>query len=197
MAKTAPSDLPPDETPDRSAAVDLMKMSDTIYANMKAIGGNLMKGERVDHTFTPTALVNEAMVKMLNSSKQPLFNNRAHLLAAAALAMRRILVDHARERNTAKRGLGGKKLSWSDVGEAVSTTNQLGVVLQLDEILEKLASTNDRQAQIAAFRLFGGMEQTEIATVLGVSLALVEKEWRKIKDFLAAELGIERKGKAT
>jgi RNA polymerase sigma factor (TIGR02999 family) len=189
-----------DETPRHSHTeitrlpppVALRNLSDTIYAHLKAIGGVMMKSERSNHTLTPTSLVNEAMVKMLSASEPPLFNNRAHLLAAAALAMRRILVDHARARHSLKRGMGARILSWSDVGHAISSTGDPELLLQLNDIIDKLYETSERAGRIAEYRLFGGMQQREIATVLEVSLPTVEKEWRAVKDFMASELGIER-----
>jgi len=187
---TPPPATPPAGDPEPLA---LKNLSDSIIGKMRAIGGALMKSERPNHTLTPTALVNEAIVKMMSSDSELRFNNRSHLLAAAAMAMRQILVDHARAHNTIKRGGNIKKISWEDVGHAISTTNKLDLLLDINEALEKLQLADERQAQIAEFRLFGGMEQAEIAEVLGVSIETIQKEWRKAKDFLATELAIERK----
>lgn len=189
----APPPAPPATVP--VSPVALRNLSDTIYAHLKAIGGVMMKGERPGHSLTPTALVNEAVAKMLSASEPPLFNNRAHLLAAAALAMRRILVDHARARKSIKRGMGAKLLSWADVGHAISSTGDPELLLQVSDIIDKLYQTSERRGRIAEYRLFGGMRQSEIAMVLDVSLPTVETEWREVKDFLAHELGIERRNK--
>lgn len=169
----------------------IRNLSETMYANMRAISGRYMKSERADHTLSATALVNEAVANMLGPGKPTNFNGRNHVLAAAALAMRRVLVDHARARLTSKRG-GNSRNRWTDVGQAISRGEDPTLLLEINEALEQLKIEDDRQSAIAEYRLFGGLKQSEIADLLGVSLATVEKDWREAKEFLATKLSIDR-----
>lgn len=173
-----------------NSAEVIRNLSETMYVNMRAMSGKLMQSERPDHTLSATALVNEAVAKMLGSESQTKFNGRSHVLAAAAIAMRRVLVDHARARITLKRG-GSRRNRWTDVGQAIARGENPSLLLEINEALELLKANDDRQAQIAEYRLFGGLQQGEIADLLGVSLATVEKEWRAAKTILASHLGIE------
>lgn len=173
--------------------ISIHDLTESMYVHMKAIGGNLMKSERKDHTLNATALVNQAVVKLMSSEKAVPFNNRSHLLAAAAKAMERILVDHARGKNTLKRSAGGRKVTWEDVGQAVSSHEQSDLLLQLSDHIQELAgegARGERCAEILRFRLFGGMQIDEIALVLGQSDSTIEKDWRYAKTFLAERLQI-------
>ncbi|MBU6414241.1 MAG: RNA polymerase subunit sigma-24 [Planctomycetes bacterium] len=168
----------------------IRNLSETMYANMRAISGRYMQSERADHTLSATALVNEAVATMLGPDKPTNFNNRNHVLAAAALAMRRVLVDHARARLTSKRG-GSRRNRWTDVGQAISRGEDPSLLLEINEALEQLKIEDVRQSAIAEYLLFGGLKQSEIADLLGVSLATVEKDWREAKEFLATKLSID------
>ena len=165
--------------PDRPAhdPLSLDQLSTTIYQHIKAQGAVLMKHERRGHSLTPTALVNEAY-KRLAESKQSQFNNRTHLLAAAALAMKRILIEHARARGRQKRGGAGgnarRPADWDALVNAVAKGSDHEALLDLEEALDVLAAEDadrgPRYARIVELRLFGAMNNPEIAEVLGVSL---------------------------
>lgn len=169
-----------DPKPEPGRPVDLQSISDSLYRNMLAIGGNLMKGERVSHTLTPTALVGAAVERLLEH-EQRAFVNRYHLLAVAATTMRRVLVDHARSRARMKRGGDRRAVSWQDVMNAVSTSEDPALVVMVDDAVETLRAEDDRYARILEMRVFGGMTAPEIAQALGVSLSTVEKDWRYVK----------------
>jgi len=182
-----------------SCPIDIRDMSESIHLHMKAISGNLMKSERKDHTLNATALVNQAVLKLMSSEKSGPFANRSHLLAAAAKAMQRILVDHARGRNALKRSAGGRRITWEDVGEAVSSFQQSDLLLQLSDLLQELANDGqlgERRAEVLRFRLFGGMEIAEIGLVMEQEVATVDNDWRYAKRFISERLEISGSRKA-
>jgi RNA polymerase sigma factor (TIGR02999 family) len=189
---------PPDESSTRGEPrppsgdgkpVDIRRMTDTMYVDMRRIGGNLMKHERRDHTLTPTALANAAVEHML-ADGQHTFNDRAHLLATAAMQMRRELVDHARARGRVKRGGDRGKVSWADVSHSIATRNDPDLVLSLEEVIERLGKEGERYANLLALHVFGSMTQQEMATVLGVSLSTIEKDLRYVRMRAEQMLGI-------
>jgi len=178
--------------PDQPAGdrpLDIHELSETIYKDMRRIGGGMMKSERAGHTLSPTALVNAAIGDMLEHGQHK-FNDRAHILASAALAMRRHLIDHARARGRAKRGGGRGKVTWDDVSASISTTQDPDILLSLDEAIERITRDDPRHGKLLQLRLFSEMTQEEIAHVLGVSLSSVEKDWRYVKRRTAELLGI-------
>ena len=168
--------------------VSLRELSETMYQNMRAIGGGLMKRERAGHTLSPTDLVGAAVERLLHTG-QARFNNRAHLLAAAAVAMRRILVEHARASTTQKRGGERGRVSWDDVVHAVATEEDPGLVLSLDDAINAVSREDPRYGQLAEMRIFADLTNDEMAQVLGVSLGTVEKDWRYIRPKLLELLG--------
>ena len=133
-----------------------------------------MRRERRDHSLQPTALVHEAYLRLIDQ-RQVDWRNRAHFLGAAAVMMRRILVNHARDRAAAKRGGGARRVSLTLADQAFP---EAGVdVLALHEALEKLAVIDARKSQVVELKFFGGLTATEIAEQLQLSVATVEREW--------------------
>lgn len=175
----------PSDQPDRKP-IDLRKISETMYKALRDQAGKVMHGERAGHSLTPTAVLHEFIASALSGQKQ--FVDRSHLLAAAAMAMRNFLVDHARTRGRIKRGGGRKRINWDDVVNSVATHDDPGLLLDLDQAIENLGTENERYGQIAVFRLFGAMTNEEVATVVGVSLSTVEKDWRYVKTRMGALL---------
>jgi RNA polymerase sigma factor (TIGR02999 family) len=169
--------------------VDLGNLTPTMYGDLRRIGGGMMKDERVGHTLTPTALVNEAIGDMLQHGQRT-FNDRAHLLATAALNMRRRLVDHARARGRTKRGGDRGKVTWDDVSASIATTRDPDILLSLDEAIERISRDDPRHGKLLQLRLFSEMTQEEIAHVLGVSLSSIEKDWRFVRRRVGELLGI-------
>lgn len=165
---------------DRDANGQLMEV---LHAELRRLARRYMRGERPNHTLQPTALVNEAYIRLL-AKDSPDWQNRAHFMAHAARAMRQILVDHARANRTDKRG--GKQLKVSIEGarsgadmrviEALAAPARPAEVIALDEALEELGRLDARQAQIVELRSFGGMSDSEIADLLGISTRTVGRE---------------------
>jgi len=191
MNGTIPDPSDPDNTASRPPAVDLRKLSETMYQTMRAVGGGMMKHEDRDHLLSPTALVGAAIERMLEND-QSRFNDRSHLLAAAAIAMRRVLVEHARSENCVKRGGGRGRTSWDDVVHAVSTREDPLLVIAIDEAIDAISREDDRYGRIVEMRLFGALNNPEIAHVLGVSLSTIEKDWKYVRSKLLTMLALVR-----
>jgi RNA polymerase sigma factor (TIGR02999 family) len=133
----------------------------------------------------PTALVNEAFLKLVDQTRVE-WQSRAHFLAVAARAMRQILIDHARGRATAKRG---GDLCRVTMDEAITPiTDHDPELLDLDEALQRLAAIDERQSRIVELRFFGGMSVEEVAHVLNVSKTTVEADWRMARAWIRREL---------
>jgi RNA polymerase sigma factor (TIGR02999 family) len=169
---------------DESAAERLVPL---IYDDLRALAGRYMRNEAADHTLQPTALVHEAFLRLVDTDRVE-WKTRAHFMAVAARTMRRILVDHARRRNAAKRG-GGKKVTLVE-GMAFNEQRPIDLVA-LDEALAKLAVIDGRQSSVVELRFFGGLAVEEIADVLDVSTATVKRDWRFARAWLLHELGKE------
>jgi RNA polymerase sigma factor (TIGR02999 family) len=162
---------------DQSALHELMPL---VYDELHRIARRCMRGERPGHTLQPTAVVNEAYLK-LTGGPDVAWQNRAHFFAVAARAMRRILVDHARSRETKKRGgKGGRHVVDSGLLEQPRPIE----LLVLDETLEKLTALDEEQGRIVELRFFGGLTEEETAEVLEVSPKTVHRKWLLAKAFL-------------
>ena len=158
-----------------------------VYAELRALAGSYLAGQAA-HTLQPTALVHEAFIKMIGQDRQ--WTGRDHFMAVAARAMRQVLVDHARRAGATKRGGGAAK---ADINIEVLATEPGGHtrelrVIELDELLNELARSDERAARGAEMRLFGGMEQDQIARVQGVSRTVVTTDWQFARAWLAAKV---------
>ncbi len=154
-----------------------------VYDELRRLAGRQLRRERIDHTLQPTSLVNEAFLRLLGgSSVHP--NDRVHFFALAARTMRQVLVDHARRRAAGKRIIAEPLEGQAEPGVAPASSD----VLALHQALERLAVLDPRQAQVVELRHFGGLENQEIAAVLGISLATVERDWRIARLWLHREL---------
>jgi RNA polymerase sigma factor (TIGR02999 family) len=161
-----------------------------VYAELRAIAAGLMRRERAEHTLGPTALVHEALLRLLGQDFLDRAPNRACVFAAAARAMRQVLVDHARRRATARRGGGRQRVPLDAVLDLFE--RQVPDVLALDEALGELAALHPRQGQVVELRFFGGLSVPAVAEHLGVSVATVEGDFRKASAFLRGRLTQER-----
>jgi RNA polymerase sigma factor (TIGR02999 family) len=162
------------------------RLAGLVYDELRTIAAGLMGRERHDHTLQPTALVNEAFVRLLEGDALKQAPNRAYFFAAAARSMRQVLVDHARQRKTQKRGGEFARVALDAVLEQFEE-NHLDV-LALDEALKNLAQLNPRQGEVVTLRFFGGLTVAEVAEQLGVSVATVEGDFRKATAFLRGQL---------
>ncbi len=156
---------------------------DAVYAELRRIAGGFMRRERPDHTLQPTALVNESLLRLLQGDALRDVRDRAYLFAAAAQAMRRVLVDHARARFAAKRGGGAAAREPLDaIVEQIE--NQSVDLLGLDEALETLRTLSQRQYDVVMLRFFGGLSVPETAEHLDVSVGTVENDFRIARAWL-------------
>ncbi|MHC4949204.1 MAG: ECF-type sigma factor [Planctomycetota bacterium] len=172
---------------DREAAERLMPR---VYDELHGLAENHFRRQPSGHTLQPTALVNEAFVRLIDRDAVD-YRGRAHFMAVAALAMRQILVDHARRRNAARRGGGRPRLTLTDADLAGAAMDV--DVLALDEALTKLAEADARAARVVGLRFFSGLSMEETAEVLGVARSTVAEDWRFAKAWLATELGGDEK----
>jgi RNA polymerase sigma-70 factor (ECF subfamily) len=161
-----------------------------LYDELRAVARRDLAGERVDHTLQPTALVNEAWMRLFQTDGTS-FENRAHFFAAASTAIRRVLADHARRKQAEKRGGGRGRVPIDeiDVGGPVRSED----VLALDDALERLAAFAPMQSRIVEMKFFGGLTTPELARALSLSESTVERHWRLARAWLRQDLG-ERDG---
>src|SRR3982750_883862 len=135
-----------------------------------------MRRERADHTLSPTAVVNEAVIRLLGDAVFDRAADRGFLFASAARAMREVLIDHARSRSAGRRGGGRRRVPLDAV---VDYFEAQGLdVVAVHEALDRLAELNQRQSQVMTLRYFGGLTVPEVAAVLEVSPVTVERDWR-------------------
>lgn len=161
----------------------LGRVMSLVYRELRRIAGRYLRSERTDHTLQPTALVHEAYLRLVGTEQQ--WHGRAHFLACAAQAMRRVLVDHARARRTSKRG--GEMARVSLYGVDVAATERVDLEA-LDEALDALASLKDRLARVVELKYFGGLTIEETAQVLGISTAAARRDWTVARAWLRREL---------
>jgi RNA polymerase sigma factor (TIGR02999 family) len=161
-----------------------------VYEELRVLAGRCMAGERKDHTLQPTALVHEAFLR-LSGGVAPDWRDRVHFFAVAARVMRRLLVDHARARRTAKRD-GGLVVPLEEAGPPGqgSTPDRLDL-LALDEALARLSDFDDRKARSVELRYFGGLTLEEISEALGVSRPTVILDLRLARAWLFRHLAEE------
>jgi RNA polymerase sigma-70 factor (ECF subfamily) len=156
-----------------------------VEVELRRVARAYMARERREHTLQPTALVNEAFLR-LTDAKRIRWQDRAHFLGIAARLMRRVLVDHARARGSGKRGGAAQKVS---LDEALLLAPEPAVdVLALDRALEALAAVDARKGRVVELRFFGGLSVEETAEVLHVSTDTVKRDWSMAKLWLLHEL---------
>ena len=168
---------------DRAA---LEALAPVIEQELHRVAARFMDHERPGHILQPTALVNEAFLRLVDW-KEARWQNRAHFFGVAAQIMRRVLVDAARTRDRAKRGRGQVHVSLSEA-VAVSTEPDLDVVA-LDDALKALEALSPRQSRVIELRFFGGLSLEETAHVLDVSVGTVRRDWSLAQAWLYRELG--------
>ncbi|HEY3244420.1 MAG TPA: sigma-70 family RNA polymerase sigma factor [Phycisphaerae bacterium] len=156
-----------------------------VYDELQAVAARHLRRERPDHTLQTTALVHEAYLRLIDQSRVQ-WRGRAHFLAVAAMAMRRILVNHAKARARVKRGGQAARLP---LDEAFESFQQRSVDLEaLDEALARLSKIDPDQGRMVELRFFGGLSVEETAKVLGISPRTVHREWDLAKAWLRAEV---------
>lgn len=161
------------------------KLASLAYVELHRIAARCMRRERPQHTLQTTALVHEAYLGLVKMNDRT-WQNRNHFFAVAAQMMRRILIDHARGRNAAKRRGFQEHMSLDDL--AVRLDMDQEQLLAIDEALIRLASWDPRQSRIVEMRFFAGLTEQEISEVLGVSPRTVKREWKVARAWLHGEL---------
>lgn len=156
-----------------------------VYDEMRRIARSFISRERQGHTLQPTALVNEAYLRLVDQNSVR-WQSRAHFYSVAASMMRRVLIDHARTHATEKRGGGAVHLSIEDV--QVPVEERAANFVAMDEALERLSQFNERGRKIVEMRFYAGMSDEEIAEVLGVSTRTVLRDWKAARVWLFREL---------
>lgn len=156
-----------------------------VYEELRAVASRQLRGERAWHTLNTTALVNEAYLK-LRKQDDLAFQDKHHFMAMASVAMRRILVDYARQRKSQKRGGDFHRIEWDE--SRLSVEQSAEQVLAIDEALVWLAELEPRLANIVELRFFGGLTFTEAAESTGMALRTLKRDWKKARALLLSRL---------
>jgi RNA polymerase sigma-70 factor (ECF subfamily) len=170
----------------------LQRLMPFVYEECRRIAARQMRGERDEHTLTPTALVNELYLRLVDQ-RRTTWSNRAQFFGIAAQLMRRVLVDHARARLAEKRDGGRLVVSLEDADD-VTTPSPVTDVLAIDDALLRLGRIDRDQQRIVELRFFAGLTVEETAHVLGRSPRTVKREWQLAKAWLFRELSEESLG---
>jgi RNA polymerase sigma factor (TIGR02999 family) len=155
-----------------------------VYAELRRLAAHYLKNERQGHTLQPTALVHEAFLRLVDQNVQ--WQNRAHFFAMAANLMRRILVDYARTVQAEKRGGAAEKISLEEA--FVFAREKPAEMIALDEALKKLAEIDPRRCQVVELKFFGGLNNEEIAEVLGIHSNTVLRDWNLARAWLRTQI---------
>lgn len=163
----------------------LNKVMPLVYAELHRIARRAWSEQPHNNTLQPTALINEAYLKLANVENAS-FEDRCHFFAVACTAMRQILVNHAKSRLSGKRGGGRVNVSLDDVQPAVH--QQAAEIVALHEALDALQAVDPRKSKVVEMRYFGGLSVEETAAAMGVSVATVNRDWRLARSWLIREM---------
>jgi RNA polymerase sigma factor (TIGR02999 family) len=171
----------------RGEAAALEQLTPRVYRELHKLARAYLRRGRPNQTLQPTALINEAFLRLLDQSQPVEWENRAHFYGIAARLMRMILVDYARAHHAAKRGGAGAPVTLEDC-MAVSPSRPPDV-LEIDQALDRLAAVDERKAKVIELRYFGGMDREEVAAALGLTVATVKRDLRLGEAWLRRFLG--------
>jgi RNA polymerase sigma-70 factor, ECF subfamily len=157
-----------------------------VYNELRRLASGYLRREREGHTLQPTALVHEAYLRLLGQDVD--WQNRAHFLGVAAQMMRRILVDHARQHKSEKRGSGGVKIALDDVEAINLSAERANDLIALDDALTALAEFDPTKSRMVELRYFAGLSVEETAKVLGISIATFVRQWKTTRAWLYREI---------
>lgn len=162
----------------------LETLTPLVYDELRRLAGSYMRRERPDHTLQSTALVHEAYVRLVDQRVE--WKSRAHFFGIAAQMMRRILVDHAKQHKSAKRGSGIRPVT---LDEPLQIARQPSMdMVALDDALSALLAIDPQRAKIVELRFFGGLSNAEVAEVLAISTATVQRQWAGARAWLYQEM---------
>jgi RNA polymerase sigma factor (TIGR02999 family) len=173
-------------TLDEGDSLESGELLTLVYDELRKLAASRLKQERPGQTLQATALVHEAYLRLVGPEEGHRWANRAHFFAAAAEAMRRILVEEARRKQSLKRG---GALGRHDLDDAQLAAPDGVDILELDEALDRLAARDPEAAQLVKLRFFGGMTMQEAARVLGLSERTAERVWAYARSFLRTAIG--------
>ena len=163
---------------DAAAADRLLTL---VFRELHVLAERYMRHERPGHTLQPTALINEAYIRMVGSETD--WQNHQHFIGVAATVMRRVLVDHAKAHNAVKRGGDLRRV---ELEEGIAFSNERSIeVLAVDEALTELGKVNPRQAQVVELRYFAELSSEQIAALLNISIRSVQRDWLLAKGWLS------------
>jgi RNA polymerase sigma factor (TIGR02999 family) len=183
-----PGDHGPPPSRDDEPVLEGRALAAIVYDELRGLAAGYMRGQRRDHTLQPTALVNEAFLKIVKANPAAA-TSRSHFLAVAATAMRQVLINHAEARGARKRGGGRRRVELLESLGAPDRALSLPDLLAIDESLRRLEALDRRKASVVEMKLFGNLTTEETAEVLGVSVSTVESDWRMARAWLSRELG--------
>lgn len=167
------------------AARDLLPL---VYEELRNLAVNRMFFERSEHTLQATALVHEAYVRLVDSPNSKHWDSKGHFFAAAAEAMRRILIEHARQKNSLKRGGDFNRVALTSCGEINADPMTLDEIIELDDALQKLEAEDEIVAQLVRLRLYAGLSVAEAAKVMEISRTVAYEHWDYALAWFHAEL---------
>lgn len=169
---------------DSAAAEQLLPL---VYDELRRLAADRLNRERPDHTLQPTALVHEAYIRLVNGNSDRTWDNRGHFFAAAAEAMRRILIDQARTKQSARRGGQHRRVALEE--NAIAAIGSPDYLLDLDAALAKFEAVEPRAAELVKLRFFAGLTNREAAGVLSISARTADDLWAYARAWLFRELG--------
>ena len=182
-AQTPRSDVLTELRSGKRAALD--QLIPLLYQELRAIAHRQLVARAPNGTLSTTALVHEAYLKLVDQSRAD-WRDRAHFMAVASLAMRHVLVDRAKARNTLKRGGERRRITLDD--SHIGVDDQPDALLQMDKAMNRLAELQPRLARVVECRFFGGLTEEEIAEALGITVRTVQRDWAKARMLLQREL---------
>lgn len=177
---------------DQQVSADLFAL---VYEDLRAQAERQMAHERVDHTLQPTALVHDAFLRIAGANNEQKWNSRAHFYAAAARAMQRILIDHARSKSRLRRGGDRVQLTWIDM-DSPSQPISHEQLLELDDALHKLEQSDEPVAELVRLRLYAGLSVGDAAEVLQISRTMAYELWDYALAWFSVELGPSDRGRS-
>jgi RNA polymerase sigma factor (TIGR02999 family) len=165
-----------------------------VYDELRKLAAQKLRHEKAGQTLQPTALVHEAYLRLVDAERVPHFDSRRHFFAAAAEAMRRILIDTARRKQSLKRGGDRNRIDLADVEPAVEPPPGIDL-LALDEAMVKLEARDKRKAELVKLRFFAGLSNEEAADALGISPSTADDDWAYARAWLRLEMEGDERGR--
>jgi RNA polymerase sigma factor (TIGR02999 family) len=174
--------------PSASDGPSLPELFETIYVRLKELSTMFMRAQPAGHTLQSTAIVHEAFLKLADRESTD-FESEEHFFATAATVLRSVLVDHARQRKSKKRGAGKRGASVELFDPEDGSTSAAVGLIELEDAMQSLAVVDARAARVAELRIFGGMSMDHVARLLSTSVPTAERDWRFARVFLEKQYG--------